>query len=170
MSRIVLLEFSDNGKAEEFVRSVDRYSSVMTRDPETEEENFVEANVAAVVAKPTKWCTCNLPNETKYQRRRRNARRESSWLRGTTFGWWLCVHCGKPSKAIVTHWVTNMLAGANDLLPKIIGSGTPRSPRERWQDEGGVPNPHANLNAPMPFAATTGRTRKKRAERPRRTS
>jgi hypothetical protein len=32
-----------------------------------------------------------------------------------------------------------MLAGANDLLPKILGEGDPISPNDRWKRDGGIP-------------------------------
>lgn len=142
MSRIVLLEFSDNAQAEQFVRE-------MSNVPPEQFGPVPNAKVAAVVAKPTTWCQCNVAEATG----RRRGKRESGWSRGTTFGWWLCIHCRKPSRAMVTHFVTTMLAGANDLLPKILG-GKPQTPSERWEEEGGIPNPHANAAPAMPYAST----------------
>lgn len=169
MSRIVLLEFADNAAAELFVRvqaakgSESAYEELVafldTNGVHSEPLSALAgAKVAAVVAKPTKWCTCNVPESTG---RRRRQKRESGWTRGTSFGWWLCIHCHRPSKAMVTHFVTNMLTGANDLTPKILETGAPRSPRERWEDEGGIPNESANSAPAMPFATGSVRARRK---------
>lgn len=158
--RIVLLEMSTED-AEEFVRTVDETSMVIVSDRKTEEEITLEAQIAAVVAKPTAWCRCNVPEATG----RRRGKRESGWTRGTTFGWWLCIHCHKPSRPMVTHFITNMLAGANDLLPRILGTGDAKTPDQRWRDEGGIPNPHANASPAMPFAATGTSRRSQRKRR-----
>lgn len=149
--RIVLLEMATED-AEEFVRDTVAKGTA---------SNF-EAAVAAVVAKPQKWCRCDVPTESRSQRRKRLTKRESGWMRGTTLGWWICASCKKPSKAIVLHFVTTMLAGANDLLPRILDAdATPLSPRERWRDEGGIPNDFADARPAMPFADSTPKRRRK---------
>lgn len=153
MARIVLLEFANNAEAETFVREM-----ALTHD---NNRPVPPATVAAVVAKPTAWCKCNV--EPSYGRRR--GKRESGWSRGTSFGWWLCIHCHKPSRPMVTHFITNMLAGANDLLPRILGTGDAKTPDQRWRDEGGIPNPHANSSPAMPFAATGTSRRSQRKRR-----
>lgn len=136
--RIVLLEM-ETEDAEEFVRKVAEFGAIPSLDSDNPETvAFTDATVEAVVARPTKWCTCDIVPESKYQRRKRQARRESGWMRGRTFGWWLCSNCKKPSKPAVCHWVTSMLVGANDLLPKILGIGEPINPNDRWREYGGV--------------------------------
>jgi hypothetical protein len=172
--RIVLLEM-DTEDAEEFVRIVNTSGKVLAdhlfteaEDDEDEELGFAHpsrtfnAIVQAVVAKPIVWCKCDVPVETKYQRRKRMARREQSWHRGANLGWWCCVNCNKPSKAVMTHFVTSMLAGCNDLLPKILDeSATPLSPSERWRLATGTANPHMDAKPQMPFADTEPKKRRK---------
>lgn len=121
MARIVILSFSDNSEAEEFVRS----SPTGTR-----------MRIEAVVARPTSWCRC--PATNLGSRRRRSSKRESAWQRGKRFGWVLCIHCRKPSEAAVRHFITTMLAGCNDLLPEIFG-GESIAPHDRWVRDGGIP-------------------------------
>jgi hypothetical protein len=153
MSRIVLLEFADNSEAETFVHEM--------TDPD---QVVVGAEVVAVVARPTGWCKCAVQAESKSQRRRRIAKGFEGFSRGKTFGWWLCPACHKPSRAIVTHFVTNMLAGCNDLLPKILGTGPVASPSERWEAEGGIPNEHANASPGMAFAVPSKARRRRRSD------
>lgn len=144
--RIVLLEMAAED-ADTLVRSISESGEVFHWG---NGDAGLVASVAAVVARPTTWCQCNVEAPGGSRRR---GKRESGWSRGTTFGWWLCMHCRKPSRAMVTHFVTTMLAGANDLLPKILG-GKPQTPSERWEAEGGIPNPHANAAPAMPYAST----------------
>ncbi len=170
MARIVLVEFADNAEAENFVRQtaeVNRVAKIVgiTESPDgapVETISWIDAKVAAVVAKPTAWCTCAVPQAVG----RRRGKRESGWTRGTTFGWWLCVHCHKPSKAMVVHFVTTMLAGANDLLPKILGTGPATNPNDRWRDEGGVIMPEMGQVVPGP--TVLAQTDSRRAVRRRR--
>lgn len=160
--RIVLLEMNTED-AEEFVRDV--------ANTERESMTFVPpgTTVEAVVARPTKWCTCDVPQESKSVRRRRMAKRESGWVRGSTFGWWLCINCKRPSKPVVIHWVDSMLAGANDLLPVILGTGKAITPGMRWFRDG-VENPYANTNIAhnKTLAGNASRRSVKRARNPRR--
>lgn len=125
MPRVVMLEFSDNDEANEFVRS--------HNDPN---EQFT---IAAVVAMPKSnfVCRCATP-DPQARRRRGNSAKNRAWSRGKRYGWWLCTACRRPSKAIVRHFITNLLAGNNDLLPEILGEGDPVSPHNRWMDEGGT--------------------------------
>lgn len=148
--RIVLLEMEKEA-AERFVRTVVATSEVSTYDRESEHEFGFEATVQAVVAKPQVWCKCDIgPAQTRSQRRKTLAKRDSGWSRGKSLGWWLCAKCRKPSKAMVVHFVTTMLAGCNDLLPQILDeSATPLTPSERWREAGGIPNPYEN-GSPIP--------------------
>jgi hypothetical protein len=162
VSRIVLLEFPDKDDAEEFVR-------IMAENPIEPPSQIIErlasSAVVAVVARPSVRCRCDVPQESKSQRRRRQAqKREGGWSRGKTFGWWLCVHCKKPSEAAVTHWVTNMLAGANDLLPAILETGPAISPSQRWQRDGGIPNPFADESPTVPSAQVARKRKTRRSD------
>lgn len=173
--RIVYLEM-ETEDAEAFVRLVDGISEVSSFERESGEELHFPAQVQAVVAKPTTWCKCAV--EASTGRRRRSARKERGWSRGSTFGWWLCVHCHKPSRPIVMHFITNLLGGNNDLLPKILGTGPAVPPTTRWREEGGTPNTHANTvpSNPTAEAGTSRRAQRiatgkvKPKVRPRRTS
>lgn len=148
--RIVLLDLKTED-AETFVRAVnDSGEAFYLPIGVTGEMNVeaVSARIEAVVARPLNACRCASERiESRAQRRRRLARGlEGGWSRGTKLGWWLCSACRKPSQAVVTHWITTMLAGANDLLPQILGNGDPIDPHHRWEADGGVPNEHANAN------------------------
>lgn len=168
--RIVLLEMSTE-ETEMFVTQVNVTGEVGCfldlHEDEAPQFNAFTAEVVAVVARPTQWCTCDVPQESRAQRRRRVARRESSWHRGTTFGWWTCVNCNKPSRPVVTHWVTTMLAGANDLLPAILGRGTPLAPQDRWRNEGGGENPHVSAD-PAKGVSLAGPSRRSQRRKPTR--
>ena len=143
--RVVLIEMAKED-AEAFVRAM-----ANNETPAFVPVDRQESIVQAVVAKPTTWCRCDVGEaQTRSQRRRTLARRESGWSRGKALGWWLCAKCRKPSKAVVTHFITTMLAGCNDLLPQILDeSATPLTPSERWRQAGGIPNPYEN-GSPIP--------------------
>ena len=172
MSRIVLLEFPDKDDAERFVKDTADNGGVFTTSPPNAslEYSFLDARVVAVVARPTVWCKCDVIVESKYQRRRRVAKQESGWMRGGTFGWHICAHCKKPSKAVVLHFITNMLAGANDLLPAILGHGKAVTPSQRWENEGGIPNPYADEHPTVPSAQAVHARRLRRSDEDREAS
>lgn len=116
----------------------------------------------AVVAMPAQdgYCRCEIDNvmgtrplkptgdpkkdarrERSRQRRKRKTASKSrggGWVRGSKYGWWLCSRCHKPSKAIVEHFTTGLLAGNNDLLPLILDEGPAISPMKRWEARGGT--------------------------------
>jgi hypothetical protein len=157
MPRIVLVDFKNNEDAEAFVRDVARTHAVSGLGDETgfnhnkkdTEHGIRTAEVVAVVARPPKNFFCRCGNDDRAhltKRTRKSSRKTQAWTRGISYGWWLCTHCHKPSRAIIHHFVTNMLAGANDLLPKILGEGDPISPNDRWKRDGGVPT-SANLES-----------------------
>lgn len=168
--RIVLLEMSADD-VEDFVTTVHEHGEVFSWG---NGDAGIKASIEAVVARPMAWCKCNIQPESRGSRRRRlAAKRESGWHRGGTFGWWVCAQCNKPSRAVVMHFLTSMLGGANDLLPKLLGIGEPIDPSSRWALEGGVPNEHANANTAhirrnSGYEAGTGRRAQKRAAKPRR--
>ena len=176
--RIILLEMATED-AEQLARYVNATEQVVIRGKVSGEPFNLRAKVEAIVAKPTASCKCDVPVESKARRRRRIARRESSWHRGARFGWWVCSHCSKPSKAVVTHWITSMLVGAQDLLPEVLRSGPSRSPLERWRDEGGISQvpalysprltaDHPNRPASLAFTAGENPRRRRKAVHPRR--
>lgn len=122
--------------------------------------------IEAVVAQPLVYCKCDIQPETRQARRKRLKRRESSsYTRGKSLGWWLHNACHKPSRPVVMHFVSSMLAGANDLLPAILG-GEAISPQKRWERDGGVENVHANAaHGDMPgVGAPTRRKKPRRSE------
>jgi hypothetical protein len=127
-----MVEFADKKEADSFVRGM---------QPNAETELSLDtAKVVATVARPEKWCTCAYV-ETGTRRGRRSksrSRGDFGWTRGAHYGWMLCTKCHKPSKAMVEHFVTTLLAGANDLTPEILGEGVPISPHQRWLLEGGT--------------------------------
>lgn len=147
MARAVILRFKDNAAAEKFVReTVERGSiSVLSDDPDLYTD-VVPVEVAAVVAIATSHCHCaSMQDDTGPRRRRRSKRDSFGWTRGGQFGWWVCPHCRKPSIHWTRHFITAMLAGCNDLLPKILGIGPPLTPNERYMREGGVGTPQLKV-------------------------
>lgn len=148
--RIVLLDM-ETADAEKFVRFVEANGSL----PRLSALGVIDvpAKVQAVVAKPTLACKCVQVAESKYQRRRRlkaDSPKMEAFSRSLKFGWWCCSTCRRPSRAAVSHWITSMLVGANDLLPVILGTGPATTPQDRWVAEGGVPNPHVNADHHTP--------------------
>ena len=139
--RAVILTFKDNAIAEKFVRDVAEVGGVYVDSF----EDPLPATVEAVVAVATAYCKCAIMDDTGPRRRRRSKRDSFGWTRGGQFGWWVCPHCKKPSKPWVRHFITAMLAGCNDLLPKILGTGLPMTPNERYMREGGVGTPQLKV-------------------------
>lgn len=141
MARAVILKFKDNAAAEKFVReTVERGNvSVLSDDPELYTDN-VTVTIEAVVAVPTSYCKCaSMDDGTGGTRRRRRSKRDSfGWTRGGQFGWWVCPHCKRVSRPMMTHFISAMLVGANDLLPKILGIGPPISASNRYYQAGGT--------------------------------
>lgn len=143
--RIVLIEVSQSD-VEQFVNRVVADGGIVTTTDDGELFTL-DATVEAVVARPKLACKCAEVTESRSQRRRRlktSSPKMLAFSRSTKLGWWCCSTCGRPSKAAVTHWITSMLVGANDLLPKLLGSGEAISPQDRWERDGGIPNEHAN--------------------------
>lgn len=151
--RIILLDM-ETADAEAFVRSIAADNPVYFVDSEISADPLpLPAKVQAVVAKPTLACKCVQVAESKYQRRRRlkaDSPKMEAFSRSAKFGWWCCSTCRRPSRAAVSHWITSMLVGANDLLPVILGTGPATTPQDRWVAEGGVPNPHVNADHHTP--------------------
>ena len=167
--RVILLDMATED-AEDFVRKVAAGGGVNVI-PDGEYTETVEryaATVEAVVARPMNPCKCAMQAESKGQRRRRLVRQEGSgWTRGTRLGWWLHAECRKPSQAAITHWISSMLVGANDLLPEILGTGPAIPPSLRWLYDGGVTNEHADGNhfTPGIVRAMNGETKQRRKPR-----
>ena|SRR5271170_4388168 len=146
MARVILIAIEDNAMADSFVRQVMSDGFVWQLPPSKPDIDYdipqfhpnegrrVNCMIEAVVARPTSWCRCAVPEV----RGRRKGKREIGWSRSTHFGWWVCVTCGKPSSAIVRHFITTMLAGCNDLVPEILRIGKPITPHQRWIASGGL--------------------------------
>ncbi len=141
MARVVLLSFEDNATADSFVRQVVTNNYVWQLPPsgDVTDGRAVACKVEAVVAKPTKGCRCSYSTpETRRRRTSRSSKREQfGWSRSLMYGWWVCGKCGRTSPMVVRHFVSGMLHGANDLLPKILRIGDPISPHNRWLADGG---------------------------------
>lgn len=137
MARAVIVTFKSNADAERYVRDVIEREgvNVLSDDPDLYSDQL-KAEIGAVVAVPTKACQCGIVEDTG--RRRRRSKRESGWTRSKHYGWWICGHCNKPSRPVITHWITGMLHGANDLLDEILGTGGPISSVGRWKRDGGA--------------------------------
>jgi len=146
--RIVLLQVSQTD-VEAFVQRVTADGGIVTTTDDGELFTL-EAKVEAVVAQPRVACRCATKRvEYKSRGARRKALatgRTIGWSRNAKLGWWVCPSCGYPSRAAVEHWITSMLAGANDLLPKLLGLGPAIDPQRRWERDGGLLNPHANAD------------------------
>jgi hypothetical protein len=142
MARILMLRFAKAADAELLVKYLADHPDVEDMLGDDAANVLANGTVEAVVAQPTTWCSCDIDHvmarrSMRRASKRRAAGRESGWIRGNKYGWWLCARCGKPSRAMVEHFVTTMLAGCNDLLPEILGTGPPLSPHGRWLAQGG---------------------------------
>lgn len=153
MARAVILQFTSNAEAERFVRTVAQDGYAMA-NPEggatyVEEMTAAACTVEGVLAVPTKHCTCGNSEEDRGRRGRRGrSRRTSGWQRSKHYGWWVCSNCNKPSRPAITHFITGMLRGANDLLPEIIGAGEPISAVGRWKRDGGASRSDGGFGRP----------------------
>jgi hypothetical protein len=142
--RAVIVTFASNDDAARFARTVAKsgltYVDPKGDSPYLEDMESVLAKIEAVVGVPTKWCDCASKLEAPTRGRKRTRIRDQGWTRGTLMGWWLCSECKKPSRPTCVHFIANMLAGANDLLPKILDpvNGKPVTPRQRWDRAGGT--------------------------------
>lgn len=100
MAKYVLLQFDNDGEADEFCQR-------FTEDVEERakyQRVGIYAFVRAVYKKPTKFCEC------------KGDMRKRAFTRGTKYGWWVCNKCGKPTHAWGRgdHW---FLALGRNLLP-----------------------------------------------------
>lgn len=120
----VLLTFPESRDAARFVRAL--YSDA----PSYADIGGAaySGDVAATVFRPTEWCTCAGQQEPSGGRRKRGRpKRELGWTKDPKTGWFVCVHCGNPSKAMVVHAISAMLVGAVDHTPAILKTGPPRT-------------------------------------------
>jgi hypothetical protein len=123
MTATVLITFERDSEAAAFVRTL--YSQEPTY---TEIGAAVfPGDVDAVIRRPTEWCTCAGQGYEGGTRRRRSRPKKEQGYTKDKNGWFVCVHCGKPSRALVVHFVSSMLVGMTDFLPKILGQGDPRT-------------------------------------------
>ena len=121
----VLLSFRDTKAAARFVRAL------YAEEPTYEHigEAAFAGEVSATVMRPTEWCECAGQKDTvgRGRRRRGAPKRELSWTKDPKTGWFVCVHCGRPAKALVVHAISAMLVGAVDHTPAILHQGPPRT-------------------------------------------
>lgn len=125
MAATVVLTFPKSSDAAKFVRTLYAENPVYDAIGSA----AFTGEVAAVVRRPTEWCQCVGQQNPVAGGRRRRSRpsRELSWTRDPKTGWFVCIHCGNPSKAMVVHATSVMLVGQVDHLPKILGIGEPRT-------------------------------------------
>jgi hypothetical protein len=113
--RAVILNFKDNDSAEvvievldalqdaehpvtanEYVGAMQRLGSVMAAG----------ATPVALLARPTKGCTCS--------------RKHEPWKKTPRFGWYICPNCRLPSVYVVRRWMSNLLAsGGHNLIQEL---------------------------------------------------
>lgn len=124
MSAVVVLSFVKRADAAKFVKSM--YSE----KPNAEQigTDAFAGEVAATIARPDLWCTCEgqqEPGATARRGRRKASKREAGWTRDPKTGLFVCYRCSKPAKAIVIHFISSMLIGGVDMTPQILGTGEP---------------------------------------------
>lgn len=129
MAVYVMLAFDDDNEAKEFVKvNIDPRGQIAYG----EDEQVVQgATVRGVWKKPTLFCD---PSDGHADGHGRTQSR--SFSRGKKYGWWVCVHCGKPRKqwAAGDAWYTAL--GTNLLPKELAPEYRPRgweSPEE-WTD------------------------------------
>jgi hypothetical protein len=109
MARYVLLSFSSNADAEDFV--LEYQARLEGRSLDMSQPEY---EIDAVYGKPTQFCT---PGDGH-----RGRRRASGYTRGKRFGWWVCAMCGKPEAPLKDKPLAVMVQ-ANNLLEEIINAG-----------------------------------------------
>jgi hypothetical protein len=121
MSAVVVLAFAKRAEAARFVKAM------YAEDPSAGEigDAVFASEVAATIARPDYWCTCEGQQDPGGTRKARRGRpkRELGWTRDEKTGMFVCVHCGKPAKATVIHFISSMLIGSKDMTPQILGTG-----------------------------------------------
>ena len=103
MSVYVLLEFTDDEEAKEFVKAQMGERVQVIYPDDSHEAWEITSQVCGVWKKPSKFCKCL---------------KRKGWTRGKKYGWWVCVTCGLVSsikKISATEWE---LALGTNLLPK----------------------------------------------------
>src|SRR5580765_2615650 len=103
---VILLNFTSQREAATFVRSL--YGD----EPSYEQigEAAFAGDVEATIMRPTEWCNCaGQQQELGGRRKRGRPKRESGWTKNPKSGWFVCVHCELPSRAIVVHFISAML-------------------------------------------------------------
>lgn len=121
MSAVVVLTFGRRAEAARFVKAM--YSEEPL--PIEIGRTAFAGEVAATIARPDSWCVCEGQQDPGGGRRARRGRpkRELGWTRDEKTGMFVCVHCGKPAKATVIHFISSMLIGSKDMTPQILGTG-----------------------------------------------
>lgn len=103
MARLVVLEFPDNEDAEAFVYGID--AGAIGPGP-------AGVQVAAVYARPTKFCTCT----TGFGMKQKQGKMAGGFTRTRKYGWWVHAVCGKPTQMWTENFQMNLI-NAKDLLP-----------------------------------------------------
>lgn len=91
MARYVVLEFTDNDDAEEFIEKVNTENEFFRK-----ERLSFRRRVVGIFVKPGKTCGCPDASRANYG--------DKNWQpatinRGEKFGWWVCSRCNRPRKA-----------------------------------------------------------------------
>jgi hypothetical protein len=115
MARVVVLSFRDNDAAEAVVQAVDELQQT---EPPISANEYVEriqrlgsimaagATPQALLARPTKGCTCS--------------RKHEPWKKTPRFGWFICPECRLPSVIVVRKFMANLIiSGGNNLLKEL---------------------------------------------------
>lgn len=100
MARYVVVEFDDNGVADEFVQLIADRNKQSRKQGEP-----LGGRIVGVFVKPGKTCECSDRNRANYG--------DKNWkhaaiARGEKFGWWVCTRCNRPRAA--GHVLVNQLA------------------------------------------------------------
>lgn len=93
MSRLVVMQFSDDDQAEAFVKNIQRFQKSIEGQEERWGMPEEGGKVVGLFAMPTIFCDNSGAGGCSDRRRVRG------WVRGKKFGWWVCVVCHKPSNA-----------------------------------------------------------------------
>ena len=103
MARLVVLRFEDNDEAEEFVNAHKVY---MADEKTNMHQAFPE--VLGLLAMPTQFCEQGGCGKGRIK----------EFARGTSYGWWVCARCHKPSgKTTGAKLWRTICSQARNLLP-----------------------------------------------------
>lgn len=117
MAIYVMLQFENDAEAEEVVTDLIKTGLVTSPGKYPDSSmGMGEVKLRGVWKKPTQFCTCT-------------RKKDSSWTRGTKYGWWVCTSCGKPSE----EWSKGIMLynplGTNLLPRELIAEHLPQNPQ-----------------------------------------